>query len=146
VLPLARIIARHGDRALRPRLVTYVAGLGLDRPEAVAIGVIEPADRIPQGYLYDLCDGELNNGNFKSNLKQYTGFLIRTYLESLPNGDDHLEARLGAIASLKDFPGGDTDALLKDQAKGKGPLGLIKPPKAIRDAISEVQLQLSEGD
>ena len=90
----------------------------------------------------DICEGELNHGNYKSNVKEYAGFLIRNYIKDLSEEEEYLERRAYAILSLKDFPGKDTQALLKEQLKGKGPLGMIKPPRAIREAVNDVLAHL----
>jgi hypothetical protein len=139
-LPLLRILAAKGDARQRAAVVDSLCGLELGSPQAAAIGVV-PAQRLPVDYVCGVCDVEGGNG-WTEIVRHQSCALLRGVIE---DRSEALERRVLAVRRLEAFPRAEVESMLQELLAARGPLGLSRLPRALREAASGVLQRLAGG-
>ncbi len=144
VLPMISIIAAHGPAWSRTAVTQYLRKQEFPAAEAAALRAINPPTLIPSGYLRDLCElKSVFHGNPK--LREFSGFLVRKFIEDSANHPEQAERRIYAIRSLRYLPSLESIKLLKKLSTATKLLRLSKIARAERQAAVET-LQEMVGD
>ncbi|MHC5063540.1 MAG: hypothetical protein ACYTG5_06160 [Planctomycetota bacterium] len=144
VLPMISIIAAHGPAWSRTPVTQYLRKQEFPAAEAAALRAINPPSLIPSGYLRDLCElKSVFHGNPK--LREFSGFLVRKFIEDSASHPEQAERRIYAIRSLRYLPSLESIKLLKKLSTATKLLRLSKAARAERQAALET-LQEMVGD
>jgi hypothetical protein len=133
VLPLLRILVAKGDARARSAVVDVLRALDLNAPHAAALAVV-PAEHLPVDYVCGVCDVE-SGGGWTEVVRGQALALLRGVLED--RGED-VERRVLAVQRLEGFPRAEIEPVLQRLLADRGPLGLHRQPRPLREAARAV--------
>ncbi len=137
VLPLAQVIAQHGEEWTRVPLVQFLKSMELPEAEAAAIRAIAPSELIPGPYLAEVCEC-VRNGKYPKKVRTASGEVVRQFIRDTEGDTKQLERRLYAISALRHLDSPTTMLFLKELSKAGGFFSKSKLTKPVRQAAKEV--------
>lgn len=135
-LPLVSIIAAHGPNWTRSPVAQFLRKQEFPEAETAALRAINPPSLLPAGYLHDLCElHSVFDGSAK--LREFSGFLVRRFIEDSASHPEQAERRIYAIRSLRNLPSLESIKLLKKLSAPTRLLSLNRTARTERQAALE---------
>lgn len=136
-LPLAALCLRHAKVDCKTAAAKFLRQCGLSGPASVAVRVVDPASRLPRGYLEELCEQVASGRPAREELTAMSGSLTRSFIQELAGDSEQEARRVFAIQALRELPTSETRVLLNDLISATRGFFLKRESRNVRRAARE---------